>query len=302
MKKGKRVILFLFISIIFSVGYALALDPPHDPTSNPLEPVTCISCHVLHNAPGTSLTNNASNANLCMSCHVDPGGWASEKPFNINMEADPIARIGYSHAWSGTMPGSSLPDNQYGLRSPADSAMTPAIETQLTKFSNVATCSCCHQQHNQANGPWDPFAPAYGGAGTGNGRHFQRITNDINQMCIDCHYYRDTNVSSDPSSARYQVWNGNKRSHPVNVIFSSAQGETPNVNYTTQFNTAPREPESAGWAAQTDAVGVYRYKQNGAPDTNLTNNIVLDASANVKCLSCHGVHYTDSDSTTVDGP
>lgn len=293
--KGKKIILFiLFISIILYTDYTFALDPPHD-SSNPLEPVNCNSCHVLHNAPGTSLTKNASNANLCMSCHVDPGGWASEKPFNTNMEAVPGTR-GQSHSWSGAMPGSSSPNNQYGLRARND-LTSSAIRAQLTKFSDVATCSCCHNQHSQTNAPWDPFAP-----GVGDGRHFQRITNDLNQMCVDCHFYRNTNASSDPSSLRYQAWNGNKRSHPVNLIFSSAQGEIPNVNDTTQFNTAPREPGSAGWAAQTDAAGVYRYKQNGAPDTNLTNNIVLDASANVKCLSCHGVHYTDSDSTTVDGP
>lgn len=294
--KGKRIILFiLFISIILYTGYAFALDPPH------AQSINCNSCHVLHNAPGASLTKNALNANLCMSCHVHPGGMASEKPFNTNMEANPGTRIGYSHAWSGEMPGSSSPDNQYGLRARND-LTSSAIRAQLTKFSNVATCSVCHQQHTQANSPWDPHAPAYSGSGTGDGRHFQRITNDLNQMCIDCHYYRNTNVSSDSSSARYEAWDGNKRSHPVNLIFSSAQGETPNVNDTTQFNTAPREPGSAGWVAQTDTVGVYRYKQNGAPDTNATNNIVLDASGNVKCLSCHGVHYTDSDSTTIDGP
>lgn len=128
------------------------------------------------------------------------------------------------------------------------------------------------------------------------GRHYQRMNNteDItaNDMCIDCHYYRNTNTSSDSSSPRYQAWTGNKRSHPVGLNL------TTEVNDPTQFvGAAPFEPSSASWAAQT---GSPRYAGNGGTDNNMTNNIVLDSNSRVRCMSCHGIHYTDSDSSTED--
>jgi len=128
------------------------------------------------------------------------------------------------------------------------------------------------------------------------GRHYQRMNNTEeatpNDMCIDCHYYRNTNASSDPTSARYQAWTGNKRSHPVGLNL------TTEVNDSAQFvGSAPLEPSSAGWSPQT---GAPRYAGNGGTDNNTTNNIVLDSNSRVRCMSCHGIHYTDSDSSTED--
>jgi predicted CXXCH cytochrome family protein len=60
-------------------------------------------------------------------------------------------------------------------------------------------CSTCHNQHSQAAEPFDPAAPAYGGSGTGYGRHYQRVANDANQMCKDCHSARDVSHSSQGS-------------------------------------------------------------------------------------------------------
>ena len=127
------------------------------------------------------------------------------------------------------------------------------------------------------------------------GTHYQRVDNDLNQLCEDCHYYRT--VASGQTAV--ETYTGNNLSHPVVKVFSSASGETPDVTDPTQFNTSPEEPGAASYAAQT---GGIRYHLNGGTDTNLTNNIVLDSSGRVRCLSCHGIHYTDSDSTTVDGP
>ncbi len=52
-------------------------------------------------------------------------------------------------------------------------------------------CSTCHDVHSQVNEPFDRNAPAYLGAGTGAGRHFQAVSNDVDQMCIDCHSARN---------------------------------------------------------------------------------------------------------------
>ncbi|MBI5675404.1 MAG: hypothetical protein HZC48_06205 [Nitrospirae bacterium] len=63
---------------------------------------------------------------------------------------------------------------------------------------------------------------------------------------------------------------------------------------------APYEPDCKGAAcAQT---GAPRYHLNSGTDTNSTNNIVFDSSGKMRCLSCHGMHYTDSNSSTEDKP
>jgi len=69
-------------------------------------------------------------------------------------------------------------------------------------------CSTCHDQHSQEREPFDPSAPAWGGPGTGEGRHFQRVDNQFNQMCADCHAARD-------------VLSSNQGSHPVTVPAAS---------------------------------------------------------------------------------
>jgi len=279
MKKVIITLLMIFGTFFAPEGTS-ALDPPHDG-------LQCNDCHTLHNAPGVALSADAANVNLCMSCH-NPVGQASNYPFNDAMQAVP-GISGNSHAWK-PMPAVSSPDNPYGLRATADLSST-AMKRRLQSFGDVVTCSVCHDQHSQLKSPWDPASSTTPGDG---GRHFMRDDNYLNQLCEDCHYYRAISPHTDT-----RTWDGNYKSHPIGKIFSSGAGETPDVADTTQFNTTPLEPASASWAPQG---GGPRYNQNGGSDTNLTNNIILDSSARVRCLSCHGIHYTDSDSSTEDSP
>ena len=271
----------LILSVLMLAKNISAVDVPHSTTDG----VKCNSCHTLHAAPGSSLTNDASNANLCISCHTALGA-ASSKPLAGVMQANVGARTGNSHRWDAAMPAVSNPGNAYGLRAAADLS-DATLRLKLTQFSNAITCSVCHNQHSQTLEPWDPSAPA-----TGYGRHFMRITNDLNNLCEDCHYYRT------PASGQTDVrtWDGNKKSHPVVKIFTNDAGR--DVTDTTQFNNAPLEPSAASWAAQTGA----RYHLSGGTDGNPTNNMVVDSGKRIRCLSCHGMHYTDSNSTTVDQP
>jgi predicted CXXCH cytochrome family protein len=68
----------------------------------------------------------------------------------------------------------------------------------------VAVCSACHDQHLQAFPPFDPSSPTYGGAGTGAGRHFMRMSNDLHQICMECH-------------SAYFVTNAAFGAHPIGV-------------------------------------------------------------------------------------
>lgn len=271
-------------SVLYIKSQSIAADPPHSSA----QAIYCNSCHSVHNASGTSLTSEASNANLCLSCHTS-GGVANNKRLNTAMQAIPKVS-GTSHRWDAAMPLIDSPNNQYGLR--WATSLTTLIKPKLNTFGSIIPCSVCHNQHSQANTPWDAFAPGWTTVGTGSGRNFQRISNDMNQICEDCHYYR----APATSGTDVRTWDGNKKSHPVKKIFTNDIGR--NVWDTTQFNNVPLEPASANWAWQSGG----RYHLNGGSDNNVTNNIVVDSSKQIRCLSCHGIHYSDSSSGTIDGP
>jgi len=75
--------------------------------------------------------------------------------------------------------------------------------------SGKLVCSTCHNEHSQVAEPFDPTAPVYPAPGPGGaGRHFQRIDDDINQICVDCHSARN-------------VTDASQGSHPVGVVIPS---------------------------------------------------------------------------------
>jgi predicted CXXCH cytochrome family protein len=114
-------------------------------------------------------------------------------------------------------------------------------------------------------------------------RHFMRTNNALNDMCMDCHYYRNqTDVTT---------YTGNPLSHPVGKSLGA-------VKDPSQFLVVPREPQSASFGPQTGVRG----ELNGGTDSNPTNNFILGLDNQISCLSCHGVHYTDSNSSTVHKP
>ena len=49
-------------------------------------------------------------------------------------------------------------------------------------------------------------------------------------------------------------------------------------------------------------VWVIGGPSSGANNANPTNDLRLDSGGRVQCLSCHGVHYADSNTQTVDEP
>ncbi|KAF0144508.1 MAG: hypothetical protein FD156_1812 [Nitrospirae bacterium] len=272
------ILLLAFGITLYIKDQTIAADAPHTTTQS----VFCNSCHSVHRAWGTGLTKSATNANLCLSCHAI-SGIASTKRLDATMLATP-GISGTSHRWDTAMPTApTTPTSQYGLKA-ASELPTGALKSRLGAYNNVITCSVCHNQHGQASTPWDPYAPA-----SGNGRHFQRTSNELNQMCEECHAYRKAATSG----TDVRTYDETKKSHPV------VKNLTSDVNANQFVGAAPLESALWNYSPQTTAP---RYHEGGGGDTNKTNNIVLDSSSKVRCLSCHGIHYTDSSSGTVDGP
>jgi len=93
--------------------------------------------------------------------------------------------------------------------------------------------------------------------------NFLRMANDQDQMCMDCHRSR----------AQQSHLSG---SHPVNVNYNSAKVASPALFNTAIINANPSNPTSDLSAK-------------------------LTSTGNIVCSTCHGVHYTDSRSSTFDG-
>ncbi len=144
----------------------------------------CLSCHVLHGAPGAQLTAVNGNANLCISCHNSGGGMASNTPFSNADRAEPGVS-GTSHAWN-----KNAINNKYGANFPTNYQMAGKV------MSGEIVCSTCHQPHDQFYQP------------------FLRTSNDQDAMCKNCHAVRDIGCYADDTI--------NKGSHPVGKVYSVA--------------------------------------------------------------------------------
>ena len=219
-----------------------------------------------------------------------------------------------------------------------------------------ASCSTCHNQHYQTNMSNDPFSPSTYDSSVpfsdGAGRHYQRIPNQQNELCLDCHSKRNINT--------VRTWTGNKLSHPVGVDFPSVNTSTHSVpkeytgvdqsnkatsgKATATTNTTCLTDTAKDWTNTSNSyynpTNLYVYllgsglsKQitsytatqvcwaSGAlsitsghayvidADGNPTNNFrFYDSSAGkasfvqgkVYCLTCHGIHWADSDQLTYD--
>jgi len=93
-----------------------------------------------------------------------------------------------------------------------------------------------------------------------NTKPFLRVRNENDQMCLDCHRPRNTT-------------NHTLGTHPVTVNYAARAAARPNDFYATPQNSNPANPTSA-----------MKMSRSGA----------------VVCTTCHGVHYTDSNSRTFD--
>lgn len=97
---------------------------------------------------------------------------------------------------------------------------------------------------------------------------FLRLDNAADALCYDCHAPRKVRS--------VRTYTGNHQSHPVDTTFPGGG----------LFHNPPLDVDGSAQPS----------------DGNTTNDFTFGAGSTMKCTTCHGVHYTDSNSGTVDGP
>ncbi|HEY3400430.1 MAG TPA: cytochrome c3 family protein [Geothrix sp.] len=144
---------------------------------------------------------------------------------------------------------------------------TSAMSTHLE--GGKAMCSTCHDQHLQANAPFDPLASPTYTAGTTNNRHFQRVANDTGSLCGNCHSARNVGKGG--------------TSHPVHVNLASA----PN----TKTPSASLVLNAAGNVECLTCHDIHK-----APATTPTGMLLRVSNSTALCTDCH----TLADTTTAN--
>lgn len=149
------------------------------------------------------------------------------------------------------------------LRAPVSAAMLGRTE------NGNMMCSSCHDQHSQANAPFDPTSSQTYTAGTTNNRHFQRVANDTGGLCGDCHAARNVGKGG--------------TSHPVNVNRAAA----PNTK-------APSA--SLPLTVSGDVHCLTCHDVHKAPTTTPSGMLLRVSNSTTLCVDCH----TLADTTTAN--
>ncbi|MDP1832602.1 MAG: cytochrome c3 family protein [Geothrix sp.] len=150
------------------------------------------------------------------------------------------------------------------LRNPVSAAMSGRLE------GGKIMCSTCHDQHLQANAPFDPTSSQTYTAGTTSNRHFQRVRNDDGAMCGDCHAARNVGKGG--------------TSHPVNLPVAGAA------------NT--RTPTTVPLTVSGNAHCLSCHDIHKAPTTTLPAGMLLRVSnTTALCTDCHTLADTATANT-----
>lgn len=143
----------------------------------------------------TILTAGAAGTATFNWSATSPGGGSGA---NLSTGTNVLLDQGVSIKFVGGLPTSFQAGDVWNIYV-RPNLVSPSSAAVAARLDNGAmTCSACHDPHSQAMTPFDTNAPTYSSAGTGNGRHFMRVDNNLNQLCIDCHvaYYATNNPAA----------------------------------------------------------------------------------------------------------
>lgn len=313
------VLLMLVLAVVM-LPDGQAMDPPHTNI--------CSSCHLTHNALGTEITSAAGNGNLCMSCHFT-GLNASGKPFSIGAQALPwpglpagTNTLGNSHRWDAGAAGHVVFLGGALTNSTGTLLTTGTFTGAYAKTYTVIVTNTGNAGTVRFN--WSATSPGGGGAsnvltGTnvvlnegisvtfinGTGISFQAndkwniyVRTDIRQptnavlvknldnglvVCSTCHdEHSQTNAPFDPLAPAYAGTNTGKGRHFMSMANNTEQ-MCVDCHAIRNVTNSVSGSHPVGIKGITNAY--YKY----------TTNLPLEkTTANVRCETCHKIHFASA--------
>ncbi len=266
----------------FLVGFALALAVvttlPGLAEARKVHFFDCSQCH----KPGMTIfaLGNGVEQNPCLACHsatapanTTLNGAYGSVPTPGRFYANDASNAMGSYPDAGLLTGAAGEQTSHMWATstdvkPAAGAVAPIGKTYFGRAGiskNKITCSRCHDPHDVE-------------VADGGNPSLLREDNTNDTMCLNCH--RNWGLANTPTDYAYET-------HPIVSDYVAAA--------------------TAANAAATGAGRPAKYKipmtNAGAPGINGDVRLVDDGAANlgVSCSSCHGAHFTDSSSDTVDG-
>ncbi len=332
LRSRSRALLVTAIALLGSSSVS-AVDPPHWYFE-----MDCQTCHMGHDAAGGGLTVAEGNSNLCLSCHTE-GGRAGALPI---LPSHTLATHHYNVTPDAPRWGSQMPENpemanrimdgvfvcstchdQHGAKASNRGRVRISTPELLTAFGSTGeitvggaytgqggssyvieiTIADSHFRFSKDGGatwvgeadigaaiPLDlGLVATFSGGTFALGERwrfsasfpFLRLPLDQgdnatgDRFCRECHslWAMGWQDIEGPSSR----W----MSHPV--------GEVLNANGKGYDRPVPLDGNGA-------------VQGSGGGDGNHSNDFNFDAENMVQCLTCHGIHYADSNTLTEDGP
>lgn len=263
-KSVVRSLLFA-IAVIYMLPNTLlaAHVAPHASLADPA--ISCNSCHATHKALGAAMIQGGYN-NVCLNCHSRGRVSITYGLLPPFAQGDMAINVGPSNGKID--PGKTQSSHKWeGSDDVPKAGAVPSTNPQLNGGGESASVT----KNNFLNSLYCARCHAIhtrSDVPTSAVTPFLRADNTNDAMCLDCH--RPRNQTSHTLGT-----------HPVNVNYPTVAAAKPNEYYATPINSNPNNPTS----------DLATKKQANGTRVPITT---------VLCTTCHGVHFTDSNSATFD--
>ncbi len=321
------------LAFLLGSSVVLAVDPPHWYFD-----MDCQTCHTGHNAAGGTLTAANGNSNLCLSCHTE-GGRASALPI---LPSHTLAEHHYNVTPDAARWGSQMPTNPEMADRIMDGLLVCSTchDQHSARASNRGRLRVSTPERLTALGSTGEVSVGGNYTGAGGSSYLVEITiadshfrfskdggaTWVGEADIGADIPLDNGLTvtfSGGSFALGERWrfsasypflrlpldqgdntNGDRFCRECHSLWAMDHEDVEGPS--TQWMSHPvgdrLNANGRGYDRPVPLDGNGAVQGTAGADGNESNDFNLDAENMVQCMTCHGIHYADSNTLTEDGP